>query len=65
MNRLFFCGWRIGLGNVVIPGHAVNSNIQLATAIVRKSDFFLSNDAALKQVKEIKVIVLEDHLPRP
>ena len=39
-------------------------SIQLATAIVRKADYFLTNDAALKQVKEIKVVVLEDHLPR-
>lgn len=38
--------------------------IQLATAIVRKADYFLTNDAALKRVKEIKVIVLQDHLPK-
>jgi predicted nucleic acid-binding protein len=37
--------------------------IQLATAIVRKADYFLTNDTALKLVKEIKVIVLDDHLP--
>jgi len=36
--------------------------IQLATAIVSKSDYFLTNDAALKQIKEIKVILLEDYL---
>ena len=37
-------------------------SIQLATAIIRKADYFLTNDAALKQLKEIKVIVLEDHI---
>jgi predicted nucleic acid-binding protein len=37
-------------------------SIQLATAIIRKADYFLTNDAALKQLKEIKVIVLEDYI---
>lgn len=37
-------------------------SIQLATAIVRKADYFLTNDLALKQVKEIKVAVLEDYI---
>ena len=45
-------------------GFKTPDSIQLATAIVRKADYFLTNDAALKQVKEIKVIVLEDHLPK-
>jgi predicted nucleic acid-binding protein len=36
--------------------------IQLAAAIVNKADYFLTNDAALKQVKEMKVILLEDFL---
>lgn len=37
--------------------------IQLATAILSKSDYFLTNDPALKKVKEIKVVVLDDYLP--
>jgi predicted nucleic acid-binding protein len=45
-------------------GFKTPDSIQLATAIVRKADYFLTNDTALKQIKEIKVIVLEDHLPR-
>ena len=36
--------------------------IQLATAIVHKADYFLTNDAALKQLKEMKIILLEDFL---
>lgn len=43
-------------------GFKTPDSIQLATAIVRKADYFLTNDTALKQVKEIKVIVLEDYL---
>lgn len=45
-------------------GFKTPDSLQLATAIVRKADYFLTNDAALKQMKEIKVIVLEDHLPK-
>jgi predicted nucleic acid-binding protein len=37
-------------------------SIQLATAIVRKADYFLTNDLELKRVKEIKVAVLEDSI---
>ena len=37
-------------------------SIQLATAIIRKADYFLTNNAALKQLKEIKVIVLDDYI---
>lgn len=44
-------------------GFRTPDSIQLATAIVRKADYFLTNDTALKQTKEIKVIVLEDYLP--
>lgn len=44
-------------------GFKTPDSIQLATAIVRKADYFLTNDTALKQTKEIKVIVLEDYLP--
>jgi predicted nucleic acid-binding protein len=36
--------------------------IQLATAIISKSDYFLTNDPALKKVEEIKVVVLDDYL---
>ena len=36
--------------------------IQLATALVSKADCFLTNDPALKKVKEVKVIVLDDLL---
>ena len=43
-------------------GFKTPDSIQLATAIIRKADYFLTNDAALKQVKEIKVVVLEDYL---
>lgn len=37
-------------------------SIQLATAIVRKADYFLTNDLDLKRVKEIKIAVLEDYI---
>ena len=43
-------------------GFKTPDSIQLATAIVRKADYFLTNDNALKQVREIKVIVLEDYI---
>lgn len=43
-------------------GFKTPDSIQLATAIVRKADYFLTNDNALKQVKEIKVIALEDYI---
>ena len=36
--------------------------IQIATAIEVGADAFLTNDKKLKQVKEIKVIVLKDYL---
>ena len=36
--------------------------IQLATAIISKSDYFLTNDPALKKVEGIKVVVLDDYL---
>lgn len=36
--------------------------IQLATALVAKADCFLTNDPALKKVKDVKVIVLDDYL---
>jgi predicted nucleic acid-binding protein len=35
--------------------------LQLASAIILSSNFFLTNDSALKSVKEIKVIVLDDY----
>ncbi|MGD0843639.1 MAG: PIN domain-containing protein [Geobacteraceae bacterium] len=38
--------------------------IQLATALISKADSFLTNDPALKKVKELKVVVLDDFLPR-
>lgn len=38
--------------------------IQLATAIINKSEFFLTNDPALQKVKEVKVVVLDDYLGR-
>ena len=37
--------------------------IQLATAIIATTDFFLTNDPALKKVKEVEVIILDDYLP--
>lgn len=37
--------------------------IQLATAILHKADYFLTNDPALKKVKGVKVLVLDDYLP--
>ena len=43
-------------------GFKTPDSIQLVTAIVRKADYFLTNDTALKQVNEIKVIVLEEYL---
>jgi predicted nucleic acid-binding protein len=36
--------------------------IQLSAAIDAGADAFITNDIKLKQVKELKVIVLEDHL---
>jgi predicted nucleic acid-binding protein len=36
--------------------------IQLSTAILNKSDFFLTNDPALKKVRKISVVVLDDYL---
>lgn len=38
--------------------------IQLATALILKADCFLTNDPALKKVKELKVVVLDDYLPQ-
>lgn len=43
-------------------GFKTPDSIQLATAIIRRMDYFLTNDLALKQVKEIKVVVLEDFI---
>ena len=43
-------------------GFKTPDSIQLATAIIRRVDYFLTNDLALKQVKEIKVVVLEDFI---
>lgn len=43
-------------------GFRTPDSIQLATAIIRRMDYFLTNDLALKQVKEIKVVVLEDFI---
>jgi predicted nucleic acid-binding protein len=43
-------------------GFKTPDSLQLATAIVRKADYVLTNDSALKQVNEIKVIVLEEYL---
>lgn len=37
-------------------------SIQLAAAIVLKADYFITNDHALKQVKEIKTILLDEML---
>ena len=37
--------------------------IQIATAIHHKANYFLTNDTALKKVKGIKVLVLDDYLP--
>jgi len=36
--------------------------IQLASGIVNHCDSFLTNDRDLKKVKEINVIVLDDHV---
>lgn len=36
--------------------------IQLSTAIINKADYFLTNDPALKKVKLVNVVVLDDHL---
>lgn len=43
-------------------GFKTPDSLQLATAIVKKADYFLTNDIALKQMNEIKVIVLEEYL---
>ena len=37
--------------------------IQLATATHHKANYFLTNDPALKKVKGVKVLVLDDYLP--
>ncbi len=37
-------------------------SIQLAAAIALKADYFITNDHALKQVKEIKTILLDEML---
>lgn len=36
--------------------------LQIAAALVAKADYFLTNDATLKKVKEIKVLILDDFL---
>jgi predicted nucleic acid-binding protein len=46
-------------------GFKTPDSLQLATAIVRNADYFLTNDTALKRVTEIKVIVLEECLNKP
>lgn len=38
--------------------------IQVATALLHKADYFLTNDPALKKVRGIKVLVLDDYLPK-
>jgi predicted nucleic acid-binding protein len=38
--------------------------IQLSAAINAGADAFITNDIKLKQVKELKVIVLEDYLAK-
>jgi predicted nucleic acid-binding protein len=43
-------------------GFKTPDSLQLATAIMKNADYFLTNDIALKRVKEIKVIVLEECL---
>jgi len=43
-------------------GFKTPDSIQLATAIIRRVDYFLTNDLALKQINEIKVVVLEDFI---
>ncbi len=43
-------------------GFRIPDAIQLASAIQRKGDVFISNDKVLKSVKEIKVLTLEDNL---
>lgn len=37
--------------------------IQLSAAICNQSDFFLTNDSALKKVSKISAVVLDDYLP--
>jgi predicted nucleic acid-binding protein len=38
--------------------------IQLATATLHKTDYFLTNDPALKKLKTMRVLVLDDYLFR-
>lgn len=38
--------------------------LQLATALTAKADYFLTNDAALKKVHGIKVLLLDDFVPQ-
>lgn len=38
--------------------------LQLATAIIHRADYFLTNDPNLKKVKEAKALVVDDYLPR-
>ncbi len=43
-------------------GFKTPDSIQLATAILSNSDFFLTNDKSLKSFKDIEIIVLDDLL---
>ena len=38
--------------------------IQIAVGIIYGADTFLTNDAGLKKVKDIKVVILEDFLEK-
>jgi predicted nucleic acid-binding protein len=39
--------------------------LQVATALVRRCEAFLTNDARLKRVTEIRVLTLDDRFPPP
>jgi predicted nucleic acid-binding protein len=38
--------------------------LQLATVIIHRADYSLTNDPNLKKVKEAKALVVDDYLPR-
>ena len=44
-------------------GFSTPDAIQLATATHHKANYLLTNDPALKKVKGVKVLVLDDYLP--
>lgn len=46
----------------IYPGLRTPDAIQIAACILAGAEAFLTNDKRLKQVKEIKVLVLEDYL---